>query len=546
MNLIDDSEVKSTKLNEQKAQKLLIGLVVVIAILVIFAVLIMLKMQQTRNEQLKFNVDGKSSNISKTLFEKDANGNFRYTKSSDGTNTYYFSVREFKKLSGFSKYTANVGLPGQYIEHDYANAYIEDNNERVVFSANEKKITKYEKLNDNSIEEIEISDSIVQEGYELYAPQDAIESAFNCQISYNASTNTFNVYTLEYLTQKFIDAYPLTPIKYSDQNMDYTTFSNLKAIVRGYLIIQDPNNKYQGVMSLENTEATKSLQNQNEISDTNVLLIGAKYQSIRYMEGSNNFYVTTTDKKVGILDSNAQAVVQPIYLFIDELDSTSGEYVAQSDNKLFGVINKNGKPLIPFDYDQIGLDDTMDDPNVTNKYLLLNSFIPAKKNGQYMFFSKQGTRLLGDKTYAGIGYQNNSEQNGSGTRSVVVIPEIKSIVISYLETEKGVDGKDTVKKYYGIIGDSSSSDSAENFNFDMNYFTQIYAIQSNNKTTYMGVQQGNTIDIVSYVTEYRSNARTNSTNNDSNQVSGDQTQEDANAEQNAETSDEVNGDTESN
>ena len=505
MNLIDEAEIKKNSSDQNQAQKKLIAIIVVLAILIIAAVMIVLQKNVEINKKFKFYIDGKSTAVAKDLFRTAEDGSFITGKDATGKVTYYISVKDFAGL--VAGYTGYTGLPNSYIEHDFTNSYIENSYERTIFTSSEKKILKYEFLNNNSTVEIPISDQIITQGEVMYAPSDAIEKAFNVKIQYTADNNSFKVYTLNYLVQAYGKEYPLSAVKASANSStpSYEEYQNQKAITRGFLVLQDPTTGKLGVLNLEDANAIKDFKQTNTLTNTNNLEIGLKYSAIRFMEENESFYVKTDDSKVGIINNDGTSIVNPIYLFIDTLDAQTGTYVAQSDTGRYGVIDKNQRTIIPFDFDEIGIKDTYGDPYVKNKYLLLNYYVPVKNSEGYTFYSIAGARLVSNQSFKGIGCINNSSQTGSGSRGVVIIPDLNSIVVSYDEPVTGTDGRTSVATFYGIVGDLYAvNGNVTKMDTIAYHFTQIYARELSGKTTYMALQEGTTVDVVQYINDYYS------------------------------------------
>ena len=505
MNLIDEAEIKKNNYDQNQSQKKLIIVIILLAVLIVAAVVVALQKNVEMNKRFKFYIDGKSTAVSKNLFRTANDGTFITGKDANGNVVYYISVKDFAGL--VAGYTGYTGLPNSYIEHDFTNSYIENSYERTVFTASEKKILKYEFLNNNNTVEIPISDQIITQGEVMYAPSDAIEKAFNVRIQYTADNNSFKVYTLNYLVQAYGKEYPLGAVKSSanSSNPSYEEYQNQKAITRGFLVLQDPTTGKLGVLNLEDANAIKDFKQTNTLTNTNNLEIGLKYSAIRFMEENESFYVKTDDSKVGIINNDGTSIVNPIYLFIDTLDAQTGTYVAQSDTGRYGVIDRNQRTIIPFDFDEIGIKDTFGDPNVKNKYLLLNYYVPVKNSEGYTFYSISGARLISNQSFKGVGCVNNSAQTGSGSRGVLIIPDLNSIVVSYEEPVTGADGKTTVATFYGIVGDLYAvNGNVTKMDTIAYHFTQIYAREISGKTTYMGLQEGTTVDVVQYINDYYS------------------------------------------
>ncbi|NLD50761.1 MAG: WG repeat-containing protein [Clostridiaceae bacterium] len=57
--------------------------------------------------------------------------------------------------------------------------------------------------------------------------------------------------------------------------------------------------------------------------------------------------------KMGVIDKCGKYLIEPIYEFI-ESDYIDGFFRAKIENGLYGLIDRNGKVILPFEYDWIG------------------------------------------------------------------------------------------------------------------------------------------------------------------------------------------------
>ena len=132
--------------------------------------------------------------------------------------------------------------------------------------------------------------------------------------------------------------------------------------------------------------------------------------------------------------------------------------------------------------------------------------------------------MIANQSFKGVGCVNNSSQTGSGSRGVVVIPELHSVIISYDEQIAGDDGRPRTATFYGVVGDLYATDgNVSKMESIAGHFTQIYAREVSGKTTYMAVQEGTSVDVVEFINNYYSQIQ-----------QGGQTQEQANVVENQE------------
>ena len=211
-----------------------------------------------------------------------------------------------------------------------------------------------------------INEPVKMIGNKLYIGMEGLKRAFNVQINNDVANNSLGVFTLSYLANYYSGRITNSAITVDTSNFSESVlFNNQKAVLYNLMIVSDETTQLYGVVSLDNPENT---------------LIGSRYSTIEFMEGSNDFIVGTSDGKVGIIGSDGVTKVRLEYDNIVEIDKNLGLYLVTSNNKQ-GVVNRNGKVIVYQDYDQIGLTTNMNDSNVKNKYILLDNCIPVSRNG---------------------------------------------------------------------------------------------------------------------------------------------------------------------
>lgn len=355
-------------------------------------------------------------------------------------------------------------------------------------------------------------------GENLYISSKGLSRAFNLNISYDASTNTVIIQTLPYLTTYYegaITTASLEKSKFSDQ----VKFNNEKAILNNLIVVQDEGTTLYGVDLISSNGTLNSV-------------ISPRYTQVEYMEGTEDFIVTTEDKKVGIIGSDGITKVRPDYDKIEIIDKDAGLYLVTSSNKQ-GVINSNGKIIIHQDYDTIGLSaNSYDDANVTNRYLLFGNAIPVSLNEKWGLIDKNGETIV-PVEYDGIGCKEVPDTGNRNTNSVVVIPDIKGIVI---EVDDGNQNNSTVTRKYGII--SNLGEPMINIVLDNVYSTTIADV-----TTYYVTFQNQALDIVNWWYEEQSRQNNETTSQNDNRLQNNDIVQDGNGNnQNVGNSNEENDD----
>ena len=386
-------------------------------------------------------------------------------------NKYYFAIKDFAEVAGFNFYR------GDRTTEEETKAYIENNSERVTFVSGSKEIRKYyltssysSGKNSNLTSQVfNIDDTILFKNGKLYISENGIGRAFNVLFKYNQSSNNIQIYTLEYF-------YSLMPGQIKDlfkvnsntNNESKVVIDNKKALLYNYVINYD--------------EAT-GLYGMALLSDPTKLIISKKYKQIDYVEGSDDFIVTTVDGKVGILGKDSLAKVDPKYDSIENIDLNAGLYLVKLYEK-YGVVTQMGKIVVSVDYDQIGLDSNIDDKNLTSRYLLYDNCIPVKLLGKWGFYDKNGNKIV-DTEYDSIGCYRVQNADGNA-QPLVIIPDLNGIVLGKKFESAN---KSSSQILYGIVdktGQMIINLGAES----------IYKVVFNNNTSYYYYTSGQSIDIV--------------------------------------------------
>ena len=361
-------------------------------------------------------------------------------------NKYYFAIKDFAEVAGFNFYR------GDRTTEEETKAYIENNSERVTFVSGSKEIRKYyltssysSGKNSNLTSQVfNIDDTILFKNGKLYISENGIGRAFNVLFKYNQSSNNIQIYTLEYFYSLMSGQIKdLFKVNSNTNNESKVVIDNKKALLYNYVINYD--------------EAT-GLYGMALLSDPTKLIISKKYKQIDYVEGSDDFIVTTVDGKVGILGKDSLAKVDPKY---DSIEN-----------------------IVSVDYDQIGLDSNIDDKNLTSRYLLYDNCIPVKLLGKWGFYDKNGNKIV-DTEYDSIGCYRVQNADGNA-QPLVIIPDLNGIVLGKKFESAN---KSSSQILYGIVdktGQMIINLGAES----------IYKVVFNNNTSYYYYTSGQSIDIV--------------------------------------------------
>lgn len=454
MDLMENIPENNKKITKIKLWVIIV--VILIVILIIAAVAIFIYSQSLLKNRFKFYIDGASqSNYNENIFLYEG-------------DKIYISVKQIAPLLG---YTAYNGGYGQYTE-DKAKCYITNSKEAVSFEANSNKMYKYNVIeaDDTESQTFTMDEPVKAVGTELYISEESASRAFNIMVNRDTSNNSFSVFTLTYLADYYSKQIPNAAVTSDATNFSETIlYNNQKALLYNMVVIKDTTSNQYG-MAL--------------ISDPTNPIIGARYSSIEFVEGSNDFIVMTANSKMGIIGNDGVTKVRLDYDDIKEIDKNLGLYLVTSNNRQ-GVVNKNGKTIVYQEYEQIGLPTNIQDSNVTNKYIIYDNCIPVKRNNLWGLIDINGNTILPIE-YDAIGCQASTSSDARA-EDVIVIPEIDGIVVEKDE----INGNARIKKY-GIV----KSDGTLLINIVLD---NAYSLTTQGETTYYVTVQNQVIDIVEFI-----------------------------------------------
>lgn len=448
--------------DQKNAKKWMKIIAVILVLLFVACIALVGVMYYIQSIQLKITVDGKATKSLENvlIFE---NGKV------------YIPIRAFAEYVG---YTSSNGGYKQYSE-DTTKCYVQCNNEVATFSLNSNKIYKLLLDGNNDYEYYEIAEPIRLINNQLCTTIEGAKIAFNVSMAYNQQENRVTIFTLPYLVTYYTAKFQNAGIADGNAN-----FSNQKALLYDMLIVKDASNSY-GVYDLNGKE-----------------ILGIKYASIKFIESTKEFVVTTKEKKMGIMLHDSSTKISPEYDNIKQIDKDSGLYLVTNNRKL-GVINEHGSTVIFIEYDQIGIDSSRFLNNhIQNQYLLYDVCIPVKINNKWRLFDKTGKRLTNIE-YDDLGCTSGSGISGDrNAAGVLLIPDYEAIVVK-------------VGEFYGII-DSTGKEMLPPV------LSSVYSTTSAGEITYSMVHNNQVINVIDYIKTYiKPDAPTN--NNQNNNGAGNTT-----------------------
>ena len=456
MNFLEDEEnVQRSK----KTKMIIITIAIIIVILIIICGVLIYQIGNIENSTLKLVLNSQNTQFDSSMFIIE-NG------------TLYISIKDFAELLGYR--TFNGDYKTKYSE-DVTNCYISTVDEVASFSLN--SATMYKQVQQQEMnaepydyEYFDLDQPVQLRNGKLYATADGMEIGTNSLITYSESNNTITVVTLDSIISVYASSFPNAAINDED-----ALFNNKKAL-RYDLVVTKSEDEHYGVYNSEGQE-----------------IIGEKYASIEFMEGSSEFTVTTDEGKMGILASDGRTKIEPNYTEIKQISKDLNYYLVKNNEK-YGVINQNGNIVIYLEFDQIGIDEEEFASNdIDNPYILFDNCIPVMQNDRWGVFDINGQQLI-PVEYSEMGCINGTTTDRV-SNNVVIIPEFESIVLG--NDDKYAIFSSLGEMYVPLILDSvySITTSGE----DQFYMTFTIEEPGENGTT---VERQQTYDLAQYFEEH--------------------------------------------
>lgn len=366
MNLIDNEEKKSKEQNT----KLLKIIIIAIVVLVLILVAVLSYSMYLQSKQFRFLINDRKTSIPSDLLVYE-------------DNTLYISIKDMASLLDFEYNN------GEYkkFDEDVTKGYVEDKTgfEAAGFEANSEKMYKVVKEYDEH-EDFTIKTKVKSINGKFYTTSEGIDLLFNTKFINDQEKNYMSVYTLDEIVNRYASSLKNTVITSKEM-----TFANKKALKYGLILVQNAEGLY-GVNSTENNES----------------VIGTRYTEMRFLESTQDFIVTTKEKKQGIKSARGSTDIDPAYDEIKQLDTNYNLYIIKVGEK-YGVINrtKGAKYVIYPQYDSIGIDTTnFENDEISNQYILFDNCIPVKqitdtKVDKWTIYDKDGKNIT-NTTYDGL------------------------------------------------------------------------------------------------------------------------------------------------
>lgn len=499
MNLIDHELDKQ----KEKNKKTIMIIVIAIFILILIGVTLLSYLSYLKSKQFKFIIDGKTQSFSSDLFYFDEDGEI------------YISIKDLTNVFCNNKIVVeyNNGNYKGYNE-DITECHVEGSYEVAGYKVDSEEIYKVV-LEDNSYEYYTIDKPVKSINGKLYTTERGIEIGFNVMFSYDKKSNSVKMYTLDTLVNQYSKQLNNTVIISEEMS-----FVNKKALKYDMIIIKNSNNEY-GVQKISSGET----------------IIGTKYSSLKFIESTQDFIVTTPENKQGIISTSGAQNIEPQYTEIKQLDSELKLYLIKNNKGKYGVYNrKMQKTIIYPEYDAIGINQSQfENDDIDNPYILYNSCIPCKKIEEgiekWELLDTDGNKIT-QQTFDSLGYVKGNSKTAKGN-NLLLITEIEGIIV-YNDAMYGIINSSGKTLVPIVLQQVYSESSAGENTYYMVYNNQTYNIletlnkknsftnntvennSSNNNTTVNEIVQNN---VVQNNTELNNTVSQNNTTNKTNVVS---------------------------
>lgn len=425
MRLLDEEEIKMQKIKTQKTKRTIIALIIVL-LLVSIAIIVAIAYRVYNPDKVTTYIDGmKVQDFDQILdFQTDENGETQI----------YIPIRDFASylnaVNGELGYQTFKGDYNPKTEEEDKCYVLREGYEVSVFTKESKIIYKVNLQNRNEdYEECQIDKDIFENNGKLYASVDGIEKGYNVSFSYDEKKKIIRIYTLDYLIQYHQSALAGKAIgNYGEMSIDQKNYSNWKSVFEGLLIVQNSNKKY-GIIKAD---------------DYSSFILEPQYDNIEFISDSSIFLVESNGK-IGLFSKDGKRKIDLVYEQITSMGQNSNLYLVRSD-KMYGVIDENGKIIIYPEYDKIGIDVSAFSYNgVKNGYILLNKLIPVQLENKWGFFDTKGKMITDGFIYDNIG--SSTRISGNNLYPLLEITDDNVIVV---EDEYGkysfmdINGDDTI------------------------------------------------------------------------------------------------------
>ncbi len=396
-------ETDLNQMNKKKGPKITTVLIIMMTIIIIAVIGVIIAILSLQEQPLRVSIDGLQTALPADTFVFGENGKI------------YVSIRDIAQKLNYEAHNGEYKVDTEDTNKMYIEAI--DETETTSFYLNSTTISKVAPNTTDNYMNIVIDEPIIEMNGKMYITSEGFTPAFNSTFSYNSSNNTITIQTLPYLYNYYASI--ITELGWAEISED---FNNQKAIVYGMIVASKENTGKYGVISLTGDE-----------------IISPRYDNIEFIENAQEFIITNSSQKVGIVYSTGNTKISVSYDEIKVIDSDLGLYLVKSNNK-YGIVNSEEDLIVHMEYDKIGVDTTIyQTDNITNSYILFNTYIPVMQNQKWGLFNLQGQKIV-ETEYDGLGCVPKNVKDKVVNNTLLIEPQ-KVVVLEKDEKFGGIDTK---------------------------------------------------------------------------------------------------------
>lgn len=474
MNLVEDNYG-----NNSKNKKIYVICGASIAILFLIIVALLAFVTSLKGNEVTLYIDGKNVSKQNCLLNKE--------------NVIYIGIEDVvsNTKNGYSY------KRGSLDDEDENRCYITNSYETTFFEVGSYKV--YKIIEDtNEVEYYTIEKPIIKENDKIYMPISAVEIATN--VNCRNSNNQIVISSIAYIENTYNKETSANFVT-DDSIVWETTYSN-KKLLKNYIVIVKDNENKLGLATISSSTVKDGKTTKTIVKTESI--IDPKYLDIRYVEQFNQVIVESekgrgiiqlfeengkigAERKIDLQYDDVKTINDDLYLIAQNVETiTDGTSKA---TKKYGIIDKEGNYIVPVQYDGIGLDiSEFTNNNVTNKYIILDKYIPVKKGTSWGIVNLSGNVVINPE-YTDLGCTTSSSNS-----NVLIIPEINGIVVR----------KD---KTYGIV-------STDGKVLIKNVLAKVYKEKVDGKDVYYMIYNNTKYNVIDYIT--KSSQEKNNTANKTN------------------------------
>lgn len=262
-----------------------------------------------------------------------------------GSNTY-ISLKQLSKTLGYDY------IEGEYLKqeeeessNETTKCYLQGTKQIIGFEENSKKIYKTSLGASLDFQYLKLNNNIIKRENDLYIALEDLNVGCNVIFNYSEEKNKIEINTIDNMLKIYKSDLAQHSISISESN-----FNNQKTILYGMIIATDSSGKF-GLLDTKYNQ-----------------IIGFIYDTMDFDEVTQNFIVSN-NKKYGVINKEGKIVIKLTYNEMEIINNTPVYYKVKSSNNKYGVIDEDGNIIVNREYDKIGISNR----NLNNDILIIKN-----------------------------------------------------------------------------------------------------------------------------------------------------------------------------